>query len=150
MHPTGSLQKAQDMNALETAHDWLTSNEEETVKGWPLQFSTRLLDELAEVNPTDPRAVYDAVEEELIFAADTPPGWLPTMPSEKEAAAIYLANLQACQAAYYEYGPLSGDHSLGESVHSAVVCLLDQAATAAAQSFLYDLPALKRALGLAR
>lgn len=152
MNTTGSLQKVQGMipTALETARHWLKSNEEETIKGWSFHFADNLLAQLGKVDPHDPAAVYDAVEEELIFAADTPPGWLPTQPSEEEAQAIYLANIQACQAAYYEYGPLSGDHSLGESVHSAAVCLLDQEATDAAQSFLYDLPTLKRALGLAR
>lgn len=152
MNTTGSLQKVQGMipTAIETARHWLKSNEEETIKGWSFHFADNLLAQLGKVDPHDPAAVFDKVEEELIFASDMPPGWLDTFPSYEEAPAIYLENVEACLHAYHEYGPLSDDTTPEEAQHSAVVCLLDQEATAAAQSFLYDLPTLKRALGLAR
>lgn len=136
--------------ALETARRWLKRNEEETVKGWRFDFADGLLNQLGKVNPHDPRAVYDALKQELIFAADTPPGWLDTFPTYEEAPAIYLENVEACLNAYREYGPLSGDATPEEVQHSAVICLCDWEALEAARLWLFDLPTLKRALGLTR
>lgn len=132
-------------NYAAAAHAWLDSIRFDLLTGWDLCIKESFQSAISTVDPANPTAVYDVVDQHITALATDPARTCITYPDYTEdILRIFIGNQQRAEDAFYRVGgEIDPEGSITSPIKSSVLALIDHEASVAASRLRDSLPDLQ-------